>query len=100
MPCIPRARTLQRCCARLLNWRSRPHNPRMWRGVWMHRRAPAELESVFVKFRQVDAASRGTVGLGLGLYISKCILEGHHGRIWAENPPNGGGLFRFTLPAG
>jgi signal transduction histidine kinase len=38
-------------------------------------------------------------GLGLGLSISKWIIEAHRGRILAENDANGGGAtFRFTLP--
>ena len=37
-------------------------------------------------------------GAGLGLYISKGIIDAHGGRIWAECPPGGGSLFRFTLP--
>ncbi|MBF0267101.1 MAG: MASE1 domain-containing protein [Alphaproteobacteria bacterium] len=37
-------------------------------------------------------------GMGLGLSISKSILEAHEGRLWAENAPTSGAIFRFTLP--
>ncbi|WP_052518262.1 sensor histidine kinase [Archangium violaceum] len=38
-------------------------------------------------------------GLGLGLSISRSILEVHHGRLQAEHRPGGGALFRCTLPS-
>lgn len=38
-------------------------------------------------------------GMGIGLSISRTIIEGHEGRIWAEAPPGEGTAFRFTLPA-
>jgi two-component system sensor kinase FixL len=38
-------------------------------------------------------------GMGMGLSISRTIIEAHGGRIWAENRPEGGAAFRFTLPA-
>jgi two-component system sensor kinase FixL len=37
-------------------------------------------------------------GMGIGLSISRTIVEAHHGRIWAEDRPEGGTIFRFTLP--
>jgi signal transduction histidine kinase len=58
---------------------------------------PAEkLEAVFGRFVQVAASDRR--GVGLGLYISRCIVLGHGGRIWAESRAEGGSTFSFTLP--
>ena len=36
-------------------------------------------------------------GMGVGLSISKRIVEAHGGEMWAEPNPGGGALFRFTL---
>jgi two-component system sensor kinase FixL len=38
-------------------------------------------------------------GMGVGLSISRTIVEAHGGRIWIEPNPGGGTIFRFTLPA-
>jgi two-component system sensor kinase FixL len=38
-------------------------------------------------------------GMGVGLSISRTIVEAHGGRLWAEPGPVGGTVFRFTLPA-
>jgi two-component system sensor kinase FixL len=37
-------------------------------------------------------------GMGLGLAISRTIIEAHRGRLWAENQSGGGAVFRCTLP--
>jgi K+-sensing histidine kinase KdpD len=37
-------------------------------------------------------------GMGMGLAISRSIIESHGGRIWAEANPSGGAVFHFTLP--
>lgn len=55
-----------------------------------------KLEAVFERFLQVTENDRR--GVGLGLYISKCIVQGHGGRIWAESTPGEGSTFCFTLP--
>jgi signal transduction histidine kinase len=58
---------------------------------------PADkLEAVFERFRQVTTNDRR--GVGLGLYISKSIVQGHGGRIWAESRTGEGSIFCFTLP--
>ena len=52
------------------------------------------LPRLFTKF-----TSKSNFGTGLGLYLSKGIVEAHGGRIWAENNKGGkGAAFRFTLP--
>lgn len=55
-----------------------------------------KLEAVFERFLQVTENDRR--GVGLGLYISKCIVQGHEGRIWAESTPGKGSTFCFTIP--
>nr|WP_249115902.1 MASE4 domain-containing protein [Azoarcus sp. L1K30] len=37
-------------------------------------------------------------GLGMGLAVSRAIVESHGGRLWAESPPHGGAVFHLTLP--
>jgi signal transduction histidine kinase len=54
------------------------------------------LDAVFERFWQVGENDRR--GQGLGLYISKSIVEGHRGRIWAESTVGSGSRFYFTLP--
>ena len=57
---------------------------------------PDKLEAVFVRFLQLTKNDRR--GVGLGLYISKCIVQAHGGRIWAESRIGQGSTFCFTLP--
>lgn len=60
--------------------------------------APENASRLFESFSQIG--EKGKVGrLGLGLSISKEIVTGHDGRIWAESPGAGKGTtFSFTLP--
>jgi signal transduction histidine kinase len=58
-----------------------------------------ELNQVFERFhrgRQVSSTNYG--GLGLGLYITKQIIERHGGSIWVESKEGSGTTFYFTLP--
>ena len=56
---------------------------------------PEILPRLFTKF-----ATKSDIGTGLGLYISKGIVEAHGGKIWAENNSDGNGAtFAFMLPA-
>jgi len=58
---------------------------------------PADLGRIFDRFHQ--AAGGDHRGLGLGLYISKAIVDAHGGYIWASSEPGRGSTFSFTLPA-
>ena len=77
------------------------------RGGWVEitvrdegRGIPAEqLSAVFDRFHQVatdDDQAKG--GAGLGLTITRHIVEAQGGRIWVESEPGAGTAFRFTLP--
>jgi signal transduction histidine kinase len=56
-----------------------------------------DLETIFDKYHRLHAGEQE--GTGLGLYVSKAIVELHGGRIWAESEPGRGSRFIFTLPA-
>jgi signal transduction histidine kinase len=63
---------------------------------------PGEEERIFERFHRSDTRlSRTTAGVGLGLYITRNIVEGHGGRIWATSPGTGrGSVFTITMPLG
>jgi len=56
--------------------------------------APAIRERLFQPF-----ATTKESGMGVGLSLCRSIVEAHGGKIWAEDRPAGGTVFRFTLPA-
>jgi len=54
---------------------------------------------IFKKFQQVKDPTRGRpYGTGIGLTISKRIIDFHHGKIWVESQPGKGSTFSFSLP--
>ncbi|SDG51476.1 PAS domain S-box-containing protein [Pedobacter terrae] len=53
---------------------------------------------IFSQFYQAKENKDGSSGLGLGLFISKDIIERHGGQIWVESEPGNGATFNFTLP--
>ncbi len=56
------------------------------------------LPRLFTKFYRIDEYKATTRGTGLGLYISKSIIEAHGGEIWAESVEGMGSTFSFRLP--
>jgi PAS domain S-box-containing protein len=62
---------------------------------------PADkLPQLFTKFSKLRDHPGATAGTGLGLYISKGIVDAHGGRMWAESGPGAGTEIRFRLPRG
>ena len=60
---------------------------------------PEYLEKIFERFFQIDGASTRRVGgSGLGLSISRGIIQAHGGQMWAESVLGQGSTFRFSLP--
>jgi PAS domain S-box-containing protein len=58
-----------------------------------------EIGQLFERFHRTDAAKRsGIRGVGLGLYITRSLVEAHGGHLVAESSPAGANTFRFTLP--
>jgi signal transduction histidine kinase len=61
--------------------------------------SPEDQGKIFGEFQQADDSStRKKGGSGLGLSISKRIVEMHGGRIWVNSAPGAGSTFAFTLP--
>jgi signal transduction histidine kinase len=58
---------------------------------------PEDLEKIFEEFEQT-AAGKQAEGTGLGLPLSRKLVELHGGRLWAETQPGKGSTFRFVLP--
>lgn len=60
---------------------------------------PEAMQKLFTKFFRVSGAlEQGSKGTGLGLYISKSIIQMHKGKIWVESTVGKGSTFAFTLP--
>ncbi len=60
---------------------------------------PEDMERIFVEFSQVDAShTRRHEGTGLGLALSKRLVEAHDGRIWLESEFGTGSVFHVLLP--
>ena len=58
-----------------------------------------QIDNLFERFYQGDASTKRRYGgTGLGLHISKLIVEAHKGRIWAESEKGIGTTIHFTLP--
>jgi signal transduction histidine kinase len=62
--------------------------------------AQEDLPKLFARFmRSKEARGSGTPGLGVGLYITRELIEAHNGRIWAESTPGKTTTFHLTLPS-
>ena len=60
---------------------------------------PGQREAIFDRFYRLDRRSQ-IQGSGLGLAVTRGLIEGHDGRIWVEETPGGGATFVFELPWG
>jgi PAS domain S-box-containing protein len=61
--------------------------------------APEEQERIFQRFYRVDnRLRREAQGAGIGLFLSKAIVEAQGGRMWVDSQPGRGARFSFTLP--
>lgn len=58
---------------------------------------PEDMPYIFDRFFRSSHERKG-VGIGLGLYITKALVEAHDGRIWVESELGKGSTFSFTLP--
>lgn len=59
---------------------------------------PDEVPHIFERYYRTQATRTSHEGLGLGLYITRGLVEAHGGRIWVESRLGVGSTFSFTLP--
>ncbi|MCL6431697.1 MAG: PAS domain S-box protein [Anaerolineae bacterium] len=59
---------------------------------------PEDLPRLFQRYYQAPTADERQRGVGLGLYITRMLVEAHGGRIWAESEVGKGSTFSFSLP--
>ncbi|HCU99133.1 MAG TPA: histidine kinase, partial [Chloroflexi bacterium] len=58
-----------------------------------------DLNKIFDRFHRVaDTETSHTQGAGLGLYLTRAIIEAHHGRIWVDSDPGLGSTFHIAIP--
>jgi len=55
-------------------------------------------DRVFSRFYRVEELEKHISGLGIGLYISKEIVNRHNGKLWLESEPGKGSVFTFEIP--
>ncbi len=60
--------------------------------------APDEVPHLFKRYYRARTAREGREGLGLGLYVTRLLVEAHGGEIWARSELNVGSTFSFSLP--
>jgi len=56
-----------------------------------------DVPHIFDRFFRADEAAKNTQGAGLGLYLSRAIIEAHNGRIWIEPRPDSGTRVCFSI---
>jgi signal transduction histidine kinase len=59
--------------------------------------AAEALPHLFERFYRAEQHG-STPGLGLGLYITRMLVEAHGGRVWVESAPGQGSTFTFSVP--
>jgi signal transduction histidine kinase len=60
--------------------------------------APEDIPYIFDRFYRSNLAARTSKGVGLGLYLTRAIIEAHRGRIWVDSQPGQGAHIYFSLP--
>jgi PAS domain S-box-containing protein len=60
--------------------------------------APEHINNIFSRFYRITETSQNAPGLGLGLYLSKAIMEAHGGKIWVDSVVGKGSTFFIEFP--